>query len=72
MDSDEPVGSEVVCAAITLMIFNNYRTGEQQITECILMVKTSSDPNTYRRIGRGRAVESGWLDACTTELFNIV
>jgi Heterokaryon incompatibility protein (HET) len=72
MDFDEQTASEVVCAAIALRILNNYRTSEQHIVECVVLINNPSEPHSYRRVGRGRIVEYGWLATCTTQLFQII
>jgi hypothetical protein len=72
MDSDVPVESNVICASILLRVLNDYRTAEQHIVECIILTRISPDQNIYRRIGRGRIVESGWLNDCTVDSFHII
>jgi hypothetical protein len=72
MDFDGQTASEVMCAAIAIRILNNYRTSEQHVVECVALINSPSKPDSYKRVGRGRIVEHGWLDTCITEVFRIV
>lgn len=72
MDFDEHTASEIMCVAIALRQLNNHRTAEQHIVECIVVIKDLTEPHSYRRVGRGRIVEYGWLATCTTRAFQII
>lgn len=75
LDQDVQPKRNVVCAAIVLRVLYGQKQIEQHIIECIVLEEEQQeDPHSrefaaqgmvvYRRIGRGRIVEKGWLDGC--------
>lgn len=71
IDRKELPGNKIVCAAIgfsEIAAYGRVRGYDYTNEEMVdILALQAGEPGSYFRIGRGRVVRKGWLEACTEE-----
>ncbi len=62
LDTDLDCPQSVVCAAVVMRELTLTREIRHQIVEVLALVPNAAREGWFRRVGRGRVVEYGWLD----------
>lgn len=67
LDREDFVPETVVCVAVCLRVLNKGRgSSEREVVEVLALAEDDASEGTFRRVGRGRVVEKGWLKDCVT------